>query len=362
MSFEDLEKVYKKWLSLDADPDLLRLLISIPIANRLEGNPVWAILIGKSGSGKSQLLTGFEKCNEVVVVDALTAPALLSGFYSDGANDSLLFRANGKTAVIKDFSPILMANKEAKDQVFSLLRAAYDGRVERFTGKGKLSWYGKIGIVAATTPSLEKERQKEPLLGERFINIRTKIEDAPDLMDLVFSGTTKKPIRDNELQDATAAYLDNFPTPAGPHSLPRETKDLLTTVARALAKARTGVDRNSYSKDIEFPAEVQELPTRLVSQFILMALAFKYTGATPENVNRVIMRLLNDGIPYTRLRVLKAILGGRGSDSQQDMARWVGISQATMSRALEEMSMLKIIQFNKSWTIVDPIIAEAIRT
>jgi response regulator of citrate/malate metabolism len=73
------------------------------------------------------------------------------------------------------------------------------------------------------------------------------------------------------------------------------------------------------------------------------------------------IRFLHDGIPYTRLRTLKSIVAN-ANFSQQETASWVGISQTTMSRTLEEMSMLKIIKMDKVWTIVDPILIKALKS
>jgi CRP-like cAMP-binding protein len=358
MTFEELEGVYRKWLNLDADPDLLRIVISVVVANRIDGAPVWAILIGPSGSGKTSMLLGLEKAEEIKMVSTLTPASLASGYQMDGVNDSLLFLANGKVMVIKDMSTVLSLYREARDQVFSMLRDAYDGSLERATGKGMIIWKGKFGILTAATPALEAIRQKEPLLGERFMNIRTRITDSRQVIASMLASTTKKFQKQEEIADATAQFLGQLIVPKE-HSLPASTRELVENVARALVKLRTGVDRDWHSKEIQFPVEIQELPTRLMGQLTLMALAFKYTGANEKTVERMLMRLLNDGIPYIRLKVLQAIM--RGKSSQTDIGDFVKVSQPYMNRVLDEMRKLDIIRYGSRWTITDDITKEAIK-
>jgi energy-coupling factor transporter ATP-binding protein EcfA2 len=45
------------------DPDLLRAIYAVYLANKYDGLPVWTLIVGKPGSGKSELLASLEGVN-----------------------------------------------------------------------------------------------------------------------------------------------------------------------------------------------------------------------------------------------------------------------------------------------------------
>src|SRR5437870_3226215 len=77
-SVDDVVEAFSRWLYLpDTDP-LLAVLATVA-ANKLEGDPVWLLLVGPPGSGKSELLTPLAHLPDVHPTATLTEAALLSG-------------------------------------------------------------------------------------------------------------------------------------------------------------------------------------------------------------------------------------------------------------------------------------------
>ncbi len=103
MNFDEVESIFKKWLYLDHDADILRILFAIFLANRYDGLPVWSMLIGKPGCGKSELLGALSDVEETVMVSTLTPNALASG-YKDGENSLLHQLKKSKMLIIKDIT------------------------------------------------------------------------------------------------------------------------------------------------------------------------------------------------------------------------------------------------------------------
>src|SRR5262245_41168780 len=76
----DVETVFQKWIG-DSDREPTRALLATYVANvRLEGDPVWLMLVGGSGAGKTERLQSLSGLPDVVTESSISGPAaLLSG-------------------------------------------------------------------------------------------------------------------------------------------------------------------------------------------------------------------------------------------------------------------------------------------
>ena len=76
----DVEAAFARWIR-DTDCVPTRALLASYVANRkLEGDPVWLMLVGGSGVGKTERLIPLAVMPDVVLESSITGPAaLLSG-------------------------------------------------------------------------------------------------------------------------------------------------------------------------------------------------------------------------------------------------------------------------------------------
>src|SRR5262249_41948961 len=151
------------WLLLPDEGSLLAVLGAIA-ANRLGGDPVWLVLVGPPGSGKSELLAAMTGLADIHPAATLTEAALLSGTpkreQGNGPKGGLL-RVIGDFGIIvaKDFGSVLSMNRDARSAVLAALREVYDGSWTRHVGTdgGKtLAWSGKVGLLAGCTPTIDR--------------------------------------------------------------------------------------------------------------------------------------------------------------------------------------------------------------
>ena len=146
LSFTDIDAKFGKLMNLRNDPILLRIAFSVYLANFMEGPPVWMIVLGGSGSGKTELIGMFGNAKRSHMVSSITPAALLS---FTAKETSLLYAANYKVLIVRDMSTITQADRTEKGLLYGYLRDAYDGEFRRASGKGILDWEGKIGIIGA---------------------------------------------------------------------------------------------------------------------------------------------------------------------------------------------------------------------
>ena len=337
LTFAELTSVYEKWLDLHEDPGFLRMMYGSIVANDYDGLPIWLMVLGPPGSGKSELLMSLSKSKRVHAVSALTPYALASGYDS---GNSLLFKLKGKILVVKDLSSVTEGQKEDRNMMFSMLRDAYDGSLVRATGRGEIRFEGKFGMLAAGTSAVEAGRKMEAMLGERFIYVRLRTR-TPDLVTVVMQHTAKKTQMREEITKAAAKYLDEVQL-LKVRSVPLSVRDAAEKAARFIAKARTPIQRDAYHKGIDFPVDSGEVPTRLFEQINMLMLGMRTVEAGPDEMRVTIARITQDNIPIQRAYVMRAV--AKGIVREQLIVEDVKMSQPVVSRILEDLRFLEFIE------------------
>lgn len=345
MDLADLEAAYAKWLHVDQDPLLVRTLYALIIANRFDSEPVWTLLVAPSGSGKTALLGSLSGSDTTVMVSTLTPNALASG-YGDGS-ESLLFQLDQRTLIVEDMSSITELTADARGQLFSFLRSAYNGAFTKATGRGQIEWHGKFGMIGGATLAIESGRKMESSLGERFLTLRPRVdwEDQNQLLDRVMAGSTHRTAMKDELKQVAGAYLgQDFDTQS--RKVRASSVELFKKAAVALSRLRTVAARDGFTREISFPLEVGEMGTRLFTQFLVVGLAAHAMGCGWDAVDSMILRLMLDSIPYTRAKILRSV--HKGMNEIRTLQPAMSMSQAVVGRHLEEMKLLKILGLSKT--------------
>src|SRR5262249_40512881 len=136
------------------------------VANRkLDGDPVWVMLVGGSGVGKTERLSSLAVMPDVVLESSITGPAaLLSGTgkkerAKDATGGLLRKLPNGDgLLLLKDFTSVIDMHRDSRAEVLAALREIYDGRWDRSVGAegGRtLTWQGRLGLIAGCTTAID---------------------------------------------------------------------------------------------------------------------------------------------------------------------------------------------------------------
>jgi hypothetical protein len=114
------------------DPAGLEFLLGTWVANRLNGDPVWPMIVGGPSSGKNELLDGLQNMPKVHYGPAITEGGLLSGTKesersADATGGLLMELGDGGVLILKDFTTILSMSNDARSKVVAAFREIHSG-------------------------------------------------------------------------------------------------------------------------------------------------------------------------------------------------------------------------------------------
>lgn len=296
----------------------INVALAVAVARVLEDEePLWLILAGSSGSGKTEAIRLVANVADGRV-DELTRAGLLS--WTPGSKPKragLLTQVPPVSLVtISDFSTVVtMGDREARARMFGLLRVIYDGRVYRSIGgqaatKGDaLEWEGHLTLLAAATHAIDTHLAFEAALGERWLLFRVSESDAARARTRAIFSTERDRVPELRLAaQELAASLVLAARERIPASLSDATRDVLVDAATLCAHARTGVQfegTGRYRVPIGYPAP--EEPMRLVGQLYRLARCLVALGLDEEQARALAVRAACDSVPLARFRALQEV-------------------------------------------------------
>jgi hypothetical protein len=350
--FAYLDTVLTRWFY---KPDLqaIRIVLGAVKSHYLRlGDPCWLFIVAPPGTGKTTIsIMGASQLPEVVMLGDLTENTLLSGFYGHdrpGLLEKLgMTRQEGGTYItegtglllVKDFTTVLTMRREKRATILSQLREVHDGEWKRDFGTGQTKiWRGRLTVIAAVTPVLDRHYSIFTLLGERFLQVRWHRPDSP------LAGEQAIDQQQSEGQiraDCQAAVEEIFrrSAPAAP-SLPLEAKRRIAALAEVVAIGRTHVFRNSFGqREIDYAPE-PEANTRISKQLASLArgiAGLSRRAAVGEPDLQDTFRAGLGCLPDNRRKLLLAGLAGQDLNS-------VPMPRTVRRREVEELEALGLIE------------------
>ena len=342
----DVEAIYARWIR-DPDPVPTRAVLASYVANRhLEGDPVWLMLVGGSGVGKTERLIPLAVMPDVVLESSITGPAaLLSGTAkkerAKDATGGLLRKIpdGGGVLLLKDFTSIIDMHRDARAEVLAALREVYDGRWDRSVGVdgGKtLTWAGHLGLIAGCTTAIDAAHAVVSVMGTRFVLVRLRGDQ--DIAGSAFDHVGHEAPMREELRAAVRGLLEHLP--GAPHDKATVRAPMIA-LASCVALARSPVDRDQRS-EIRLVLD-PEASTRIVKMLTQLWRAAGMLGLDPVQAWGLVRRIGLDSIPKLRRAVLDHLASCIGTASTTDVARAVEHPQQTTRRALEDLAAHRVV-------------------
>jgi hypothetical protein len=345
-SLADVERVFKKWIR-DADPLPTRAVLAAYVANHLDGDPVWLMLVAGSGMGKTERMSPLAGLPDVVLESSISGEAALLSASSkkDRAKDAsggvLCKLPNGRgVLVLKDFTSIIDMHRDRRAEVLAALREIYDGRWGRSVGADggrTLTWTGKLGLIAGCTTVWDTAHGVVGDMGPRFVGIRLNSDNT--LAQSALDHVGQEPAMRRALRDAVCGLLAH---PTGtPHPIDDAIRPPIEALGTYVAFARSPIDRD-HQGEIRLVLD-PEAPTRIVKVLAQIWRAAGVLGLSRAEAWHLVARIGMDSIPKLRRRVLDYLGRKDGPQTTTVIAEAVEHPSRTTRRALEDLHAHRLV-------------------
>lgn len=332
------------------DDSYIDIIFGAVFANRLDSKPVWLYLVGPPGSGKTEILQAVSTSPECIARSTVTRPSLISGYIKQtkktkARDPSLIPKLNGKNLIIKDFTTMLKMRREDLMEAIGLLRDAYDGSCSWGFGTFTRTYESKFGVIASVTGVIDQHRGMLAALGERFLTYRmpkiTDCEKAQRSRRAMSSCSTTE--QEKSLADAAVKVLAaDPPIPV----LDKNAISKISKIAQIVAKARTEVLRDRFTREPEIPQP--EIATRLSKQLgdlaIGLAMVREKTSVGREEI-RLIEKTAIHSITLKRNELFETLLSHWPKWTQaSEIASEMGFSENAVIRWFQDLFLLKLME------------------
>ena len=336
------------------DTAALELVLGAVAANMLPGDPVWLLLVGPAGYGKTEILNCITKLPAVHQIAVLTEASLLSGTPKKDANGAKggLLKEMGAFGIltIKDFGGVLSLSRETRGPILAGLREVYDGSWVRYVGSDggrALAWQGKAGLIGGSTPSIDSYYAVISALGERFIYYRIPESTEDDKSKAALAHMGEEGEIRNKLSLMVAGFFSSLDLKAPPRLSEDETAWLIS-LARFTARCRSPIERETYSSREITLIPGAESPTRLVKCLCQLLYGLLSIGIPRARALELVGKVGLDSMPAIRRKVISALLEHPGELSAPDLAATLDYPTSTTRRTLEDLTAYGLIRRNKA--------------
>jgi ribosomal protein L37AE/L43A len=254
--------------------EALALMFATVLSVQLHGDPIWLFVVGPPGSGKTMLLRAFEKSPYCIFKSSITPKSLISGFNpGNNLDPSLIPQLRGKVLVLKDYTEIMTQSREIQEEMYGILRGAYDGHAERTYGNGEVRSYPDtyFSMLAGVTDRIHGDERAS--LGERFLKFQM-IEgadyDPTKHIATAITGMVGQKEMDELIREIAAGFtLKHDISGTKPPEAPLWVRERINALAQIIAFLRADVPR--IGRDELAYRPTPEVGTRLAKQLIKLA-------------------------------------------------------------------------------------------
>jgi hypothetical protein len=348
-TLDEAHAVFRKWLGDGYDQDAINAVLATAAVERLDGDPLWLLVISGSGNAKTETVQALAGIDATVVSTITSDGALLSGTSNrEKAKDATggLLRKIGDRGVlvIKDVTSILSASRDARAQVLAAFREIHDGQWSRNVGTdgGKtLEWSGRLAVVGAVTTAWDRAHDVIATMGDRFVLIRMDSNGKAGRISAgrqAISNTGSEMEMRAELAEAAGGVIAGM-DPVG-IELTEDESERLLYAADLVTRARTGVDFD-YQGNVT-DAHAAEMPTRFAKQLWQVVRGAVAIGIPRRDALRLAIRCARDSMPPLRLAIIDDV--ARHPESPPgDVRRRLNKPRVTVDRQMQALHMLEVL-------------------
>jgi hypothetical protein len=340
-NINDIVKHLSKIYQLnDENTYLIDIVLAVAVSVVLDP-PVWIMIVAPASSGKTEFLNLISRIRNYHRISTLTRKFLFSAHQVAGGG--YMSREVGEIGILAfpDFTTVLSKSSFDRKEIFNQLRVIYDGEAGLGSGidtEGLNSWKGKVAVIACVTQSIEKYKNHSNDLGERFLyfNHRAQAANIPSI-----PSTDNEKLDDSFFNDIST-FVESARYKVKALKIEVNTQNWLWLVAQTIAQARTSVDRNSYSRDIEFVHQPEQ-PYRLYNALNSLYRCLLSVNENESRVQDIIRIVARSSIPVNRLKIIELYKADTKVLSLDQIVRKHKISSTVIRRTCEDLVALNIL-------------------
>jgi len=341
-------EVFRRWLYLP-DPSVLFAAAGSIAANRMAGDPVWLLIVGPPGGGKSETIQAFGGLPHIHAASTLTEASLLSGTPKRERQDDTkggLLRVIGDFGImlLKDFTSVLSAQRDERARVLSALREIYDGSWTRHVGVDggrTLHWEGRVGMLAGVTPTIDRHHGVMSAMGERFVFFRLPNVDVGEQARMAMAHAGRELAMRRELGEAVQSLMSGDLSHG--RELSHEESERLVSLSMLVVRGRSAVERDNYTREIEMLGE-PEAPTRIIVVLKRLLQGMEAIGCDTETAWGVTTKVALDSMPQLRRQLLEFLEDETDAVETGVLAEMAQCPTTTTRRALEDLQVYRLIE------------------
>ncbi len=369
VSLQTVYDTYRKWLYLPST-DAIDVMLATAMSQEMDGPPVWMFLVSPPGGAKTITLAGLSDYEKTYSTSSLTAHSLISGANFQGqADPSLIPRLHGKVLVIKDFTSILGLRDNEKEEIFSILRDAFDGKCGKTFGNGvERTYESRFTILAAVTPSIYDIGARHSALGERFLKYvmgdNLQHANEVDIISKAIDNVDQDSLIREELTEATSAFLSQAVQKVEPARLDSVLHHRIISLAQLGARLRGTVSRDTFNSEMMTGRPFAEVGSRLGIQLAKLARALATVRGkkeVSEDEYTLVKKVMIDTVSQRSEDIVRIMhLNGKDKPlTTADIAHLTRYPITTVRRVMDDLNLLKVVTrkgvpgsgFKHSWTL-----------
>jgi hypothetical protein len=346
MTLEEAHAVFIKWLGAAYDTDALDAALAAVAVERLDGDPLWLLLVSGPGNAKTETVQATADLGAVITSTISSDAGLLSATpmkeRAKNSNGGLLRLLEPRgVLVIKDFTSILSMDRNLRGTVLAALREIYDGSWYRDVGSDggrRLEWKGRIAVLGAVTTSWDAAHSVVSTMGDRFVLVRmdSTTGRVPAGRQAI-SNTGGEITMRAELADAVTGVVAGMAREA--ITLTDDESDRILAAADLVTLARTGVEYDFRGDVID--AHAPEMPTRFAKQLAQVMRGAVAIGKDRTDALALAIRCARDSMPPLRLLIIDD-LAAHPRSTASDVRKRINKPRATVDRQLQALHMLSV--------------------
>lgn len=365
-SLNKVHNIYKKWLHIE-DTQFIDIILATHLSQKLKGTPIWMILVGPSGDGKTECIRPLmEDETTTKIIHKFTPNTLVSGrkIYNKTTGEEIQVdlapKLDNKTMIIPDMAQILQLHPNVKTEIWAQLRDLFDGLAGKQTGNDVDKQYKglRITMLACSTPAIDHQISVQQSLGSRELMWRTrKTKKTEQLMKKAWMNEGWEKKMREELHEVVSEFMNH--TNINEIIINTKTQNKIMKYAMQLCLMRAPAHFDRYKNDLMSDVH-PEKPTRVLKQFkrIYVALKSLDNEYTDTDALRAIEHIMQSSAEAARVKVFNTLLESSSAMSLSGVAEYLRLGKSTVQRqlqALHNLGLVKLVEqedkYDKGWVI-----------